>query len=114
MSETLKQMKREFADDFKDGFFTIKPHGVETDSPSFKGSFTYPKKINKYQRKVPSTTIDVYDVLEAFEVTNSATAHAVKKLLASGQRGYKGVVQDLKEAIASIERAIELEEAKQP
>jgi hypothetical protein len=65
--------------------------------------------LNKYQRQVKSTVIDVYDVLVAFEVNNPATAHAVKKLLASGQRGYKDVIQDLKEAVQSIERAIEIE-----
>lgn len=63
---------------------------------------------NKYQREVPSTTIDVYDVLKAFNVTNPATAHAVKKLLAPGQRGVKDEKQDLTEAMDSIKRAIEL------
>ena len=54
--------------------------------------------------------IDVYDVLKAFNVTNPATQHAIKKLLASGQRGYKDTQQDLDEAIQSIQRAKELEE----
>ena len=67
------------------------------------------KKKNKYQRKCKGVYIDVYDVLKSFEVNNPAVQHATKKLLASGKRGYKGTVQDLKEAIASIERAIELE-----
>lgn len=63
---------------------------------------------NKYQRTVPTTTIDVYDVLTAFNVTCPATAHAIKKLLMAGERGHKDKVQDLKEAKQSIERAIEL------
>ncbi len=79
------------------------------------------KKINKYQRvinhlphedpKNPGEIIvDVYDVLVAFNVTCPATAHGLKKLLCPGTRGVKGKLQDLKEAKASIERAIELEE----
>lgn len=65
---------------------------------------------NKYTRNCRGVEIDVYDVLKAFEVNNPATQHAVKKLLASGQRGYKDVKQDLEEAKQSIERAIQLEE----
>lgn len=67
------------------------------------------KTHNKYKRKVPRTEIDVYDILKAFNVVNPATQHAIKKLLCAGDRGYKDKVQDLKEAYASIERAIELE-----
>ena len=52
------------------------------------------------------TTVDVYRVLNAFDVHDAATQHAIKKLLAAGKRGHKGYVQDLKEAIASIELAI--------
>lgn len=67
------------------------------------------KQNNKYKRKVPTLEIDVYDILKAFNVTNPATQHAIKKLLCAGDRGYKDEVQDLKEALASISRAIELE-----
>lgn len=67
------------------------------------------EKPNKYKRKVPSTKIDVYDILKAFNVVNPATQHAIKKLLCAGDRGYKDKVQDLKEALESISRAIELE-----
>lgn len=65
---------------------------------------------NKYQRTVPSTTIDVYDVLHAYSVTNPATQHAIKKLLQPGNRGYKDTLTDLREALASIQRAIQIEE----
>ena len=42
--------------------------------------------MNKYQRQVPSTTIDIYDVLKAWGVTCPATQHAIKKLLQPGER----------------------------
>lgn len=64
---------------------------------------------NKYQRKVKGVVIDVYDVLVAWEVTNPAVQHAIKKLLQPGQRGHKDVTTDLAEAGQSIGRAIEIE-----
>jgi hypothetical protein len=73
--------------------------------------------LGKYDRQIinsvgESIVIDIYDVLDAFVVNDAAVAHAVKKLLAPGQRGNKSVIQDLKEAIVSIERAIERETNK--
>ena len=50
---------------------------------------------------------DVYDVLRAFNVTDPAVAHAIKKLLAPGQRaGGKSAAQDLEEAKWSVDCAI--------
>lgn len=62
-------------------------------------------------RKVP---VDVYCVSGAFalapvvqnEEALDALFHARKKILAPGQRGAKGVLQDLKEARQSLSRAI--------
>lgn len=64
---------------------------------------------SKYKRSVSSLTIDIYDVLQAWQVTNPAIQHAIKKLLQPGQRGHKTRTEDLQEALVSIERAIELE-----
>jgi hypothetical protein len=77
--------------------------------------------MNKYQRKLTNpiikemdggltdieleVIIDVYDVLDAFDVSNPATAHAIKKLLCTGSRGAKDWETDLQEAIDSLERA---------
>jgi len=69
---------------------------------------------NKYQRKVKGTVIDVYDVLVAWEVTNPAVQHAIKKLLQPGQRGHKDTLQDLREAGQSIGRAIEIQIEAEP
>lgn len=54
-------------------------------------------------------TVDVYDVLAAFDVTCPATQHAVKKLLMAGRRGHKDALQDLQEAQQSVARAIGME-----
>lgn len=66
---------------------------------------------SKYNRPCKGITLDVYDVLQAFSVINPATQHAIKKLLCAGLRGHKDKMQDLTEALKSIERAIELEKA---
>ena len=74
-----------------------------------------PKKIDigsKYHKPVPGLVIDVYDVLVAFNVTNPATQHAVKKLLMPGSRGHKNVLTDLEEAHNSIKRAIQIEKGE--
>lgn len=63
---------------------------------------------NKYQRTIKGITVDVYDVLAAFDVTCQARGHAIKKLLMAGQRGHKDEAQDLREAVQAIERSIEL------
>ena len=76
---------------------------------------------NKYSRKIKTIVVDgidhdiyvdVYDVLTAFKTTNPANDHAIKKQLATGQRGVKGVIQDLTEARDSLNRAIEIEKNK--
>lgn len=64
---------------------------------------------NKYNRQCKGVTIDVYDVLQAFEVTNPALQHLIKKALCAGLRGHKDREQDLTEIVESAKRAIELE-----
>ena len=65
---------------------------------------------NKYQREIkPGVFVDVYDVLQAFNVTNPALQHLVKKALAVGQRGYKDTAEDLQDIVDSAVRAKELE-----
>ena len=64
---------------------------------------------SKYHVAIKDVWIDVYDVLHAFSVTNPADQHAIKKMLMPGKRGHKDGIQDRREAIASLERAIQLE-----
>ncbi|QHJ79559.1 MAG: hypothetical protein [Caudoviricetes sp.] len=63
----------------------------------------------KYSRECKGVTIDVYDVLQAFEVINPALQHLIKKALCAGLRGHKDRQQDLNEILVSAKRAIELE-----
>jgi ribosomal protein L33 len=64
--------------------------------------------INKYNKQCKGITIDVYDVLKAFDVTCPAMQHSIKKCLMAGKRGAKDAAQDMNEAIQSIERSKEL------
>ena len=62
-----------------------------------------------YRKTSPTTTIDVYRVLQLFDVTDPCIQHAIKKLLAAGKRGAKDVAKDIAEAIESLERWQELQ-----
>ena len=65
--------------------------------------------INKYAREIkPGVFVDVYDVLAAWGVECPAIQHAIKKQLQPGARGNKSRRQDIEEAIASLNRALEL------
>lgn len=55
-------------------------------------------------------SIDVYRVLDLFEVTDPCIAHAIKKLLAAGVRGAgKDQLQDVSEAIDSLNRYLQMQ-----
>lgn len=54
--------------------------------------------------------IDVYRVLELFNVTHPALQHAAKKILAAGGRGAKDWEKDVQEAIDSLNRALQMRE----
>lgn len=53
--------------------------------------------------------VDVYRVLKLFEVTDPCLQHAIKKLLVAGGRGAgKDLERDLREAVDSINRALQM------
>lgn len=53
-------------------------------------------------------TIDVYRVLDLYGVTHPALQHAAKKILCAGQRGAKDRERDLREAVDSVNRALQM------
>ena len=68
---------------------------------------------NKYLREIinkngESIIVDVYDVLDAFQVTCPALQHLSKKALCAGLRGHKSAAEDLVDIWNSAERAIQL------
>lgn len=48
--------------------------------------------------------IDVYRVIELWEVKDPCIQHALKKLLVAGKRGAKDEAKDIQEAIDTLER----------
>jgi len=65
--------------------------------------------LSKYHVLINGKLADFYDIIVAYGITNPADQHAVKKMLRPGKRGSKDGIQDRREAIASLQRAIELE-----
>ena len=58
--------------------------------------------------KLRVITVDVYRVLSAFEVTDPALQHLIKKALCAGLRGHKDTEQDLQDIIDSGHKALTL------
>ena len=64
-----------------------------------------PQDHNHYFKDVSHLqTVDVYRVLELFDVTDPCLQHAIKKLLCAGGRGSKSYSSDVCEAIDSLNR----------
>lgn len=57
----------------------------------------------KYRVEIlPGVFVDVYDVLNAFKVSDHGYAHAVKKMLNVGKRGHKNEKQDRRDILESV------------
>lgn len=62
-------------------------------------------KHSHYSRDVSHLdSVDIYRVIELFGVQHAALQHALKKVMAAGQRGAKSAAQDVQEAIDSLTR----------
>jgi len=64
--------------------------------------------MSKYTRTLKGQQVDVYDVLKAFNVTDPALQHLIKKALCCGLRGHKDQAQDLQDIVDSSLRAQQL------
>ena len=70
---------------------------------------------SKYLREIlliDEKYVDVYAVLDAFNVTSPPLQHAIKKLLCAGIRGKGDLLQDLEEARDALTRAIQMHNQK--
>ena len=60
--------------------------------------------ISKYNK------LDIYRILKLYEVSDPCLQHAIKKLLCAGKRGgAKNFLQDVNEAILSLQRLLEMQ-----
>ena len=91
---------------------------MPTTNPDDRGKYSRPLSVPISNDETLTVWLDVYDVLEAFKQDqdgnyrqclpgDDAVAHAVKKLLCAGERGSKGRLQDLSEALICIQKAID-------
>lgn len=81
-----------------------------TDEQDLNDCIGSPEADNKYLREIkPGIFVDVYDVIMAWNVSNPALQHLIKKALQPGERGHKSREQDLQDIIDSAIRAKELE-----
>lgn len=65
-------------------------------------------QFSHYHRACPFPSVDVYRVLLLFGVTDPCLQHALKKVLCAGGRGAKDAEKDVREAIASLQRWLEM------
>lgn len=64
--------------------------------------------VNRYKREIlPGVWIDFYDIAACYEITDHAMAHALKKILAIGDRGHKDEAQDRSDIHDSVVRSNE-------
>lgn len=64
--------------------------------------------VNRYKREIlPGVWIDFYDIAACYEMTDHAMTHALKKMLAMGNRGFKDEAQDRKDIYDSVVRSNE-------
>lgn len=62
------------------------------------------KKHAHYFKRCPYRRIDVYRVLELFNVTSPSIAHVAKKALVAGGRGHKDIDRDVQDMIDTLLR----------
>lgn len=73
------------------------------------GEPVIPVKHSHYKKDVRHLSmVDVYRVIDLFGVTHPALQHAIKKLLVAGNRGTKEWEQDVREAVDSLNRALQM------
>lgn len=63
---------------------------------------------NKYARTFAGKKLDVYRILQEFDVTCPVAQHVLKKALCAGQRGHKDVRQDWQDIADSAARKLEM------
>lgn len=73
------------------------------------------RKHSHYFKDCPFEQIDVYRVLDLFNVADPCIQHAVKKLLVAGGRGAgKDISRDVQEAIDTLNRWVEMRGEEDP
>ena len=71
-------------------------------------------KHNHYFRDCPYDKIDVYRIIDIFEITDPVAQHILKKCIATGKRGHKDEERDWQDILDSAQRRLDMiaEDAK--
>jgi len=64
-----------------------------------------------WHTEINGAPADFYAIARAYDITDPAIAHALKKLLRCG-RSHKSQGQDVLEAIASLQRWVQMEDER--
>lgn len=91
----------------------LPPFGKEQESQSQPEAQTAPKH-SHYFKACPYRQLDVYRVIDIFEVNHPCAQHLVKKALVAGGRGHKDLDRDIQDMIDTLHRwqEMRMEEAK--
>ncbi len=92
---------------------SIDPPSIYSRPIQGHGGAKYLRTIASADEQGPSIKVDVYCVIEAFGVTCPALQHALKKILACGQRSKGGKIDDIHGVFDAMWRALELEKQRQ-
>lgn len=65
-------------------------------------------KHNHYFRDCPYNKIDVYRIIEIFEITDPVAQHILKKCIATGKRGHKDEQRDWEDIRDSAQRRLDM------
>ena len=114
--ERLNAYAEEYTNGYKEALAEMAPAPnsldalMEDSNQKFENYITeQDTPVGKYQREVlPGAWVDVYDIISAFGVTDGGFQHALKKILACGQRGHKDEAEDRKDIELSIKRSNEI------
>lgn len=77
------------------------------------GGGKYLRKIHSADGVGESINVDIYCVIEAFNITCPALQHALKKILACGQRGKGSKIDDIQGVFDAMWRALELQKQRE-
>lgn len=66
------------------------------------------RKHSHYYRECPYENIDVYRIIDIFEITCPAAQHILKKVIATGKRGHKDLKRDWEDIVDSAKRKVEM------
>lgn len=83
---------------FRDEQIQAMLHGGGAVPRSLEKHSHYKKDVSHLQM------VDVYRVIDLWEIKHPALQHALKKVMAAGKRGAKDEAKDVQEAIDSLER----------